>query len=73
MESTVDARGLLCPEPVLLVKKEMARLGGRGEIRVRVDSGTARENITRLANSQGWKVTVEEQGDDTVLRLIKQS
>ncbi|MEW6447806.1 MAG: sulfurtransferase TusA family protein [Bacillota bacterium] len=69
----VDARGLLCPEPVLLVKKEMARLGGKGEIRVMVNSGTARENITRLANSQGWKVTVHQQGDETELRLIKQS
>lgn len=73
MESVVDTRGLLCPEPVLLVKKEMARLGGKGEICVMVDSGTAKENITRLANSQGWKVTVNRQGDETELRLTKQS
>ncbi|MDI6632580.1 MAG: sulfurtransferase TusA family protein [Bacillota bacterium] len=71
MESLVDARGLLCPEPVLLVKREMDRLGGKGKIYVTVDSGTARENITRLAKSQGWEVTVVQQGETAELTLTK--
>ncbi|MEW6771644.1 MAG: sulfurtransferase TusA family protein [Bacillota bacterium] len=71
MESLVDARGLLCPEPVLLVKREMDRLGGKGKIHVTVDSGAARENITRLAKSQGWEVTVVRQGETAELTLTK--
>lgn len=71
MASVVDARGLLCPEPVLLVKKEMTRLGGKGEIRVLVNTGAAKENITRLAKSQGWEVTISQRGGETELTLTK--
>jgi TusA-related sulfurtransferase len=41
-----DARGLLCPEPVLITKKEMERLG-QGTFQVLVDTVAARDNITR--------------------------
>ena len=71
MESVVDARGLLCPEPVLLVKKEMVRLGGKGKIRVLANSGAAKENISRLAKSQGWQVTVSQNQGEFVLILSK--
>ncbi|MEW6172480.1 MAG: sulfurtransferase TusA family protein [Bacillota bacterium] len=71
MENTVDARGLLCPEPVLLVKKEMSRIGAKGRIHVLVDSGAARENVTRLAKGQGWQVKTSLEGDTTLLILTK--
>jgi TusA-related sulfurtransferase len=49
----------------------MDRLGGKGKIHVTVDSGTARENITRLAKSQGWEVTVVQQGETAELTLTR--
>ncbi len=71
MEMLVDARGLLCPEPLLLVKQEMSRLGGRGKMVVLVDSGAAKENISRLAQSRGWAITVNQQENITRLILTK--
>ncbi|RDV84634.1 sulfurtransferase TusA family protein [Ammonifex thiophilus] len=71
MESLVDARGLLCPEPVLMVKREMERLGGKGRIKVLVDSGASKENISRLARSRGWAVTVQGEGPEYTLLLEK--
>ncbi|ACX53160.1 SirA family protein [Ammonifex degensii KC4] len=71
MESLVDARGLLCPEPVLMVKREMERLGGKGRIKVLVDSGASKENISRLAKSQGWTVTISGEGPEFTLLLEK--
>jgi TusA-related sulfurtransferase len=32
-----------------------------GTIEVLVDSGTARDNVSRLGKKSGWRVTVEEQ------------
>ena len=67
-----DARGLLCPEPVLITKREMERLG-QGTFQVVVDTVAARDNITRLAKSQKWEITFEPQGDEFLLTLKKQA
>ena len=59
---TVDARGLSCPQPTMLARQAIQKLD-RGTVEVLVDSGTARENVSRLAKNAGWAVTVEEQAD----------
>lgn len=70
MKEIVDARGLLCPEPVLMVKRTLDRLGG-GTVEVLVSNNAARENVTRLAENSGWSVEVREQGEDILLILKK--
>ncbi|MFX4262367.1 sulfurtransferase TusA family protein [Pelotomaculum propionicicum] len=65
-----DARGLLCPEPVLITKREIDRLG-QGTFQVLVDIVAARDNITRLAKSQKWEISVEPRGDEFLLTLKK--
>jgi len=54
-KETVDARGLSCPQPVLMVMEKMKSLS-KGEIVVMVDTDTSKENIVRAAQSQGWQV-----------------
>ncbi|MDY6906026.1 MAG: sulfurtransferase TusA family protein [Thermodesulfobacteriota bacterium] len=53
--STVDARGLSCPQPVLLAIEEIES-GSDAEIVVLVDTETSRENVTRAATSKGCTV-----------------
>ncbi len=67
---TVDARGLSCPQPVMLASKAIKRVN-KGAIEVLVDSGTARDNVCRLAKSSGWVVTIEEQPDDSSRIVLK--
>ncbi len=67
---TVDARGLSCPQPAMLAQEALQKTG-EGTIQILVDSGTARENVSRLARNLGWNVTVEEQPDGSY-RLILQ-
>ncbi|MEM4217700.1 MAG: sulfurtransferase TusA family protein [Candidatus Methanomethylicaceae archaeon] len=55
MSSIVDARGLSCPQPVMMVMQEIKKLG-KGEIVVLVDTDTSKENVSRAATSQGWSV-----------------
>jgi tRNA 2-thiouridine synthesizing protein A len=62
MTTTVDARGLSCPQPVLMTLDEIKRVD-KGEIVILVDTDTSRENVSRAATSQGWQVKeVLEQG-----------
>jgi len=65
----VDASGLSCPQPVILTRKAIQ--AGKFPIRVLVDTGTSRDNVSRMAQSQGCKVTVEAKGDGFALTLTK--
>ena len=66
----VDARGLLCPMPVVMVNKEV-KANNPDTLEVLVDDPCAVENVTRFANSQGYKVVVTEDGADFKLSLSK--
>jgi TusA-related sulfurtransferase len=55
MDTTVDARGLSCPQPVLMTLDKMKEVD-KGEIIVMVDTDTSKENVIRAAESQGWQV-----------------
>ena len=55
MAVTVDARGLSCPQPVIMTLDEIKR-GQEKEIIVLVDTDTSKENVTRAAESQGCRV-----------------
>ena len=66
----VDARGLSCPQPVMLTSKVIKKLN-KGVIEVLVDSGTARENVSRLGKNSGWTVTVEDQPEGSYRIVLK--
>ncbi|MGA1864946.1 MAG: sulfurtransferase TusA family protein [bacterium] len=70
MTERVDARGLSCPQPVVLTRNKMKEMG-RGTFEVIVETGTSRDNITRLANHEGWNIEVKEDGDEYILILSK--
>lgn len=71
MNERIDARGLSCPQPVVLTKKAIDRLG-KGTLEIIVDSVTSMENVSRLARSAEYQVTVEEKEGEFLLRLMKQ-
>ncbi len=71
-DQTVDARGLSCPEPVLLAKKAIEGLTS-GTIEVLVDTVTSKENVTRMASTLSCAVKSETVGDGSfVLRMKKE-
>lgn len=65
----IDARGLSCPQPVLLAKKGIGK--NPEGIQILVDNTTARDNVTRFANNSGYKVEVKTQDSDFLLILEK--
>ena len=71
MAHSVDARGLSCPQPVLLTLSKIKELGA-GEIEVIVDNDVSRENVSRAATSQGWEVqAIKELAEEFHLFLKK--
>lgn len=66
---TLDARGLSCPEPVIMLRNAMK--GKAAAYEMIVDNSTSRENVTRYAEHQGYKVTVAENDGEFTLSIIK--
>ena len=71
MSQIVDARGLSCPQPVLMTLEEMKKVG-KGNIQVLVDTDTSKENVSRAAENQGWQVKeIKEEGGEYRITLQK--
>ena len=66
----IDARGLSCPIPVVMVQKAVKQ-GAPEKIEVLVDSETCVENITRFAGNNGYEIAAEQDGADFRLTLTK--
>jgi len=62
MKKEIDARGLDCPKPVIMTKKELDKLS-EGLITTIVDNEIAKENVSKLAKSQGYEYNTEDISD----------
>ena len=78
--NTLDARGLSCPEPVIMIKKAIDEatatnkanpgvIPAGAEFTIMVDNRTSVENITRFGEHAGLTVTNEKTGDDYTVFL----
>ena len=66
----IDARGLSCPMPVLMVQREVKK-NNPETLEVLVDNMTAVGNITRFAASQHYVVKVDEVDGEYKMTLTK--
>ena len=65
----LDARGLSCPEPVIMLRKAM--MSKEAAYEMIVDNITSKENVTRYAEHQGYTVSVSEQAGEYTLVMNK--
>ena len=68
MTTTVDARGLPCPQPVILTRKAMQQAD---EVITLVTGADQVDNVRRLAEKAGWRVAVEQGEGGYALHLTK--
>ncbi|MEG2405419.1 MAG: sulfurtransferase TusA family protein [Oscillospiraceae bacterium] len=66
----IDARGLSCPMPVVLVQKAVKQEAPTS-LEVLVDNECAVENVTRFAKSCQYAVAVAKDGSDSRITLTK--
>jgi len=65
----LDARGLSCPEPVIMIRKAM--MSKESAYSMVVDNVTSKENVTRYAEHQGYSVSVTEENGEYMLVIRK--
>ena len=69
MSEIIDARGLSCPEPVIMIRKAMT--SNENEYEMIVDNNASKENVTRYATHQGYKVEVIEKDNEYHMSIKK--
>lgn len=69
MSKTIDACGLSCPAPVLLVKDTVEKEAVR-ELSVIVDNEASKENVSRFMNTRGFTTTDEQVDGNFIVRGI---
>lgn len=70
MAEMVDARGLSCPQPVLMTLSKIKELSS-GEIEVIVDNEVSRENVSRAATNAGWQLAEEREENEEFHLVFK--
>ena len=68
MSTPVDARKLACPQPVILTRRA---LQNDSEVVTIVDNETARHNVTRMAERQGYHVHTDERADGIYMSISR--
>ena len=63
MKNIVDAKGLSCPQPVLLTLEEIKK-ANNDEITVLVDTNASKENVIRAVESKGWRSEEVQEVED---------
>jgi selenium metabolism protein YedF len=62
-ERVVDARGKLCPEPLILTKKALGELDIGQTMKVLIDNETSRQNVERFLKDNGARsVCADDKG-----------
>lgn len=67
-EKVIDARGLACPQPVIMTR---AALQECDAVVTLVDNRTAQHNVTRMAEKSGCTVRAEEREDGIYLHILR--
>ena len=72
MSAKIDARGLSCPQPVLMTLNEI-KTGKENEIVILVDNEASKENVSRAAQSKKWQVKdIQQDGNNCTITIIKE-
>jgi tRNA 2-thiouridine synthesizing protein A len=65
----IDARGLSCPQPVVLTSQAIRE--GAEALEVVVDNEVSKENLLRLAKKYNMRTDVREENQDIVIQMSK--
>lgn len=68
----IDCRNKACPAPVVTTKKMLEESAGQ-PVRVLVDNGAPRENVTRFATGRGYSVMEESVADGWALTITAEN
>jgi len=67
MTVKIDARGLSCPQPVVMTMKVIKN--GSTDFQVTVDNETSKENVIRCVENNKLSAQVTEDGDTYIISV----
>lgn len=70
-EHVVDAKGMLCPQPLILTKKALKDLAPGENVTVEVDNETSKDNVERFLKDNGATVDIRQSGNVFTLEITK--
>ncbi len=65
----IDARGMSCPQPVLMAKKALST--NKEGFEILVDNNVAKENVSRFIKNAGFNAIVTEVEEDYLIKAVK--
>jgi len=65
----IDARGLSCPQPVVLTSQAIRE--GADNLEVVVDNEVSKENVLRVAKKYNMRTDVRKEDQDIVIHMSK--
>jgi selenium metabolism protein YedF len=70
-EIIVDARGQLCPKPLIMTKQALQTNAVGAAIAVRVDNETSCRNVERFLRDNGMPPRIDQDGKEFTVRFTK--
>lgn len=61
----VDARGLACPQPVMMARDVISEKPS--EFEILVDNGAPKTNVPRFIKKAGYSVEIKETEDEVII------
>lgn len=61
-EKLIDARGLLCPKPLIMAKKALNTAAPGDMLKILIDNATSHENVVRFLHDNGCSPMSNESG-----------
>lgn len=68
---TVDAKGKLCPVPLIMTKKALTELQENESMDILLDNETSLSNVSHFLNEYKMQFSVEKQGKDITIHVNK--
>lgn len=67
----IDARGLLCPKPLIMTKKALGKIAENEAFTVLIDNETSKQNVERFLRDNGARCESAEDGGVFTLTVTK--
>ncbi len=68
---TVDAKGKLCPVPLIMTKKALGEIKEDESLKILIDNETSVKNVTRFLEDQNLKIATAKNGNVFELMVTK--
>jgi selenium metabolism protein YedF len=71
MMKTIDARGKVCPMPLIMTKKALGEMAVNDTLEILIDNETSVKNVSRFLEEHSMEVLTEKKGGTFQLKVNK--